>query len=270
MTQPGWYETGTPGRERWWDGTAWSQHEREVAATAPPMGWYIQPGTDQERWWTGSFWSGYVIRRGVPVAEPFAVEPPGLGWFVGGMLALIAAVMLPLSLFGYGFAGLSGGFVVLGVMFMRGAAKASRRKKSPPPRTAALDNSVVRPLPGQQDGPDAGWYRLTANASRWWTGTTWAHYVSERGIVRPSHFGPRMIRNTQVLAMIVGGIGALLLVIGIVMAMQASLSASAAPGLIGVSVVLLFTGALMLLTLLASRRLSLLPTHPPAPETRVH
>lgn len=268
MAQPGWYEAGTPGRERWWDGTDWSPHEREIARTAPPMGWYVQPGADQERWWTGSYWSGYILRRGVPAAEPFAVEPSGLGWYLGGVLLLLAAGLFPLSLLGFGFAGLSGAFIVLAVMFMRGAATASRRKKSPPPQTAAIDSAAVRPLPGQQDAPDAGWYRLTASASRWWTGTTWAHYVSERGIVRPSHFGPRSLRAAGIVTAILGGLGAVLLGIG--GAVTASASSSPPIGLFVLGALFLLLAVAMLGIVLASRRLSLLPAHPPAPETRVH
>ncbi|MFH9690329.1 DUF2510 domain-containing protein [Streptomyces sp. NPDC021019] len=36
-TPPGWYpDTGAPGLERWWDGTAWTAHTRTAAAPAAP------------------------------------------------------------------------------------------------------------------------------------------------------------------------------------------------------------------------------------------
>ncbi|MFJ9639622.1 DUF2510 domain-containing protein [Streptomyces sp. NPDC101178] len=35
-TPPGWYpDAGTPGTDRWWDGTAWTAHTRPSAAVAP-------------------------------------------------------------------------------------------------------------------------------------------------------------------------------------------------------------------------------------------
>lgn len=33
--QPGWYPAGVPGRERWWDGTQWTAHERDAAVQPP-------------------------------------------------------------------------------------------------------------------------------------------------------------------------------------------------------------------------------------------
>lgn len=33
--QPGWYDAGVPGKQRWWDGTQWTAHEREIAPQPP-------------------------------------------------------------------------------------------------------------------------------------------------------------------------------------------------------------------------------------------
>ncbi|MCX6502407.1 MAG: DUF2510 domain-containing protein [Microbacterium sp.] len=33
---PGWYDTGVPGEQGWWDGLAWTPHRRPAAAVPPP------------------------------------------------------------------------------------------------------------------------------------------------------------------------------------------------------------------------------------------
>lgn len=65
--EAGWYDDGT-GRQRWWDGTRWTEHyvdlhERDIelhsdatpsAPTAP--GWY-DDGRGRQRWWDGAGWT---------------------------------------------------------------------------------------------------------------------------------------------------------------------------------------------------------------------
>ncbi|SFS03777.1 Protein of unknown function [Microbacterium sp. cf046] len=66
--EAGWYDDGS-GKQRWWDGTRWSEHyvdlgEREIAlhAGATPAGapasagWY-DDGRGRRRWWDGARWT---------------------------------------------------------------------------------------------------------------------------------------------------------------------------------------------------------------------
>ncbi|MEK8142452.1 DUF2510 domain-containing protein [Streptomyces sp. M10(2022)] len=56
-TPPGWYpDVGTPGTERWWDGTAWTAHTRPLAAA--------QPGPYQQRFGAPQYPSPLPRRAG--------------------------------------------------------------------------------------------------------------------------------------------------------------------------------------------------------------
>lgn len=53
----GWFDDpDAPGRQRWWDGTSWTEHRRDASASAPPHGTAptsVQPGASPS-WATGS------------------------------------------------------------------------------------------------------------------------------------------------------------------------------------------------------------------------
>jgi len=68
--EAGWYDDGT-GRQRWWDGSRWTQHyvdfaERDLelhtdsaapaVSAATDAGWY-DDGRGRERWWDGTRWT---------------------------------------------------------------------------------------------------------------------------------------------------------------------------------------------------------------------
>ena len=68
QAEPGWYDDGT-GKQRWWDGTRWTQHyvdlrepDLELHADAVPAGapsvagWY-DDGRGRQRWWDGARWT---------------------------------------------------------------------------------------------------------------------------------------------------------------------------------------------------------------------
>lgn len=65
--EAGWYDDGT-GRQRWWDGSRWTEHyvdlrerdlelRRDAAPGVPTApGWY-DDGRGRQRWWDGARWT---------------------------------------------------------------------------------------------------------------------------------------------------------------------------------------------------------------------
>lgn len=272
-TPQGWYDAGTPGRQRWWDGVQWTAHERDALPTAASgptaawMGWYQVPGTSDVRWWDGTVWSPYRIRDGRPRPDALAVEPPQMGFFLGILFFVLAMLQLSAALITQ-----SPGNFVLPVLLLTaatiwfvGAAYSRRVRTLPAPQSAPILGADVQPLPGEVEGPEAGWYPMTAQVSRWWTGSRWSWYIGTKFGVRPGHAGPR----GYLASMIVGWCVAAIAVAGLIVAVLGSVIEqgpySGAMIAIGIIVTLLFGGlAVFTLLLTRSRRNAmLLPTSPP-------
>lgn len=258
--QPGWYVAGVPGRERWWDGYAWTAHERDAPAPAPvvqpvapaaplaqaaPMtsaptlpapGWYQVPGSDLLRWWEGRYWTGFRIKNGRPGTDGVTVEQPVMAWVLGGMFVLLGGMQFLLSLSGGVYIGAGIPFIVLGALWFAIAVRTAALRRTPAPATAPAFPDVVRPLPGEQEGPSAGWYPVTKAATRWWTGARWAQYIATRNGIRPTFHGHRAIVAMRVVVWGILGL-ALLGVIGGIVLM------AVAPG----DAALTFVGAAMLI-----------------------
>ena len=255
--QPGWYPAGVPGRERWWDGTQWTAHERNAAAAhaattqhamtvgadqgrvvGPAMGWYVYPPSEQPRWWNGVEWTAYRLKNGRPGADPYATEPPSMGWVLGGLFILIALMNLARVARDTSALVLVLVFATVGVLWVYGASRDLARRKVPAPVTAPIVEDSLRPSPGEAEAEGAGWYPVTGQVVRWWTGVRWAHYVAEKGRVRPTHHGPRGYRASMIVAAVFGALGLLGLALGI------AISAASDP-FDGVALIVL--GALLLL-----------------------
>ncbi|WP_218778570.1 DUF2510 domain-containing protein [Microbacterium esteraromaticum] len=290
---PGWYPAGVPGKERWWDGIQWTAHERLVAPPAPApapiaapmpvgapvaqapvaqlpvaqapavqMGWYAVPGKTEVRWWNGLNWTAYKIKNGVPSADFNAVEPPALAWALGGLFALAGLLNLARVASTPGTVVPAVFFLLASVFWFIGAGMATARRRVAAPVTQPLFDPVVRPLPGETEGPSAGWRPVRGSTLRWWTGVRWAHYITERGRVRPTHFGPVNYRRLKIFTAVFASIGLLIVVTGFV---------AVAGGLINFATSLfVFGGALMLvagivaLSLHTQRAVSILPENAPA------
>ncbi|WP_447911563.1 DUF2510 domain-containing protein [Microbacterium phyllosphaerae] len=268
MSAPqGWYDAGTPGVQRWWDGVQWTAHERAAAPATLSMGWYPVPGTTDVRWWDGVMWTPYRVRAGKPRPDWLAIEPPAMGVVLGvlfvvlGMLQLFAALVTQNP----------GNFVFpvlllsVAVIWFVGAAYSSGVRKLPAPQSAPIVDPVVRPLPGEVEGPGAGWYPMTRQVSRWWTGSRWSWYIGTKFGPRPGHAGPRGYLTSMIVGWCVAGLAVAGLIVAVLGSVIEQGLYSGAMIAIGIIVTLLFGGlaAFALLLTRSRRNALLLPTTPP-------
>lgn len=267
--QPGWYDAGVPGQQRWWDGAQWTAHERAAAAPvapaiqAAPMGWYPVPGKTDVRWWDGAGWAPYRMRDGRPKGDAFAIEPANTGLILGILFIVLgvlqsAAYSLSGDLF---FVAAPMLFVVTGVVAIAGGAHSSAVRKLPTPQTAPVFDPSTRPLPGEVEGDGAGWYPVAGQVGRWWTGTRWSWYVAQKFGVRPGQEGPLGYRISMMAGWACAGIGALGVVFGILMA--AALDVFAGVLIVIVAGILVLGGGLVLLVVYLRRYALILPEKAP-------
>ena len=230
-----------------------------------PMGWY--PSTDGEpRWWNGQAWTGIRLRGGVPGTDWATSEQPGLALAMGFLWLALGGGQLALGLVSPPMRIMGIFFLAMAVLWFVIAASTYRVKRAPAPSTPPVAPDVIRPLPWEQEGPGAGWYPMTAQVTRWWTGTRWSQYTASRLGVYPTFHGPRSYRVVRGISLGVLSLGALALVAGI------ALAAGAWPEhewlgwfvLVGGASLLLVGIVLLAVVTRMQRRTLLLPTEPPA------
>jgi TM2 domain-containing membrane protein YozV len=123
MADAGWYpDPEVPGQQRYWDGTAWTEH-RAIATPQPaPPGYvsagYVQPGQGQP----GYGQPGYVVKPKDPaISVIVSIFVPGLGSIINGDTGIGIAILIGyfvsfiLTFFIIGIVGLIG-FWIWGVV----------------------------------------------------------------------------------------------------------------------------------------------------------
>ena len=268
MSAPqGWYDAGTPGRQRWWDGSQWGPQERPAPTAAPPMGWYPVADSSDIRWWDGAVWAPYRVRDGKPRPDLLAVEPPSMGFFLAAFFFVIAMLQLSAALVtrNPGNFALPVLLLAAAVLWVLAASHSRAVRRMPAPQTAPYVDAEVHPLPGLVEGPDAGWHPVTSQVARWWTGARWTWYIGTKLGARPGHAGPRGYLVSMVLGWILAAIAALALVFAVVGAVVAQSPWTGFVIVLGVIIALTFGGlAVFVLLLTRSRRdAMLLPVTPP-------
>ena len=154
--QPGWYDAGVSGRQRWWDGQRWTEHERSAVGSSP--GWYAVPGGSDLRWWEGRYWTEFRIRGGRFGVEGASVEQPAVPWVLGPLFLAVGGLQLAMSSsLGSVSTGTGVLFLALGVIWLAIGARTAALRRAAPPAGVAFAGPLVRPLPGEQEGAGAGW-----------------------------------------------------------------------------------------------------------------
>ncbi|MGO2685184.1 MAG: hypothetical protein ACTIAA_13225, partial [Microbacterium sp.] len=232
-------------------------------AEPTPMGWFPVAGTSDVRWWDGTGWTPYRLRGGTPRPDAFAIEPATTGVVLGCVFILLAiSQWSTYNLSGQPFfIFVSVLFVFTGIVWLIGGIQAARLKKLPRPSTVPVFAPSTRPLPGETDGPGAGWYSVTGQVSRWWTGTQWSAYVGQRLGVRPTHAGRRGYRVSMAVGWAFVGFGAVGAVVGIIMI--SVLGRWEGMAVLFVAAIVLIAGAFLLPLMYTRRYTMILPSRPP-------
>lgn len=297
---PGWYDAGTPGKLRWWDGTQWTAYETDAAPAVPtvadstqapqahmpqpmaqqapqvpqgpPLGWYPAPG-EVLRWWDGRRWTGLRVKNGVPGSDWATTEQPGAAWAFGSIFFALAALQFLLGALGSTVSPNGIFTLALAALWIAIAVQSQAVRRIPAPTGDAVVIDSVRPLPGEEEGPGAGWFSLTPRFTRWWTGTRWSQYTGTVYGVRPTFQGARAYRVLLIMSWILVGVGVLALLAGILLIAVGADSLSTAIGVIVIigAVLIVVLGFVILLLTHYQRRVLLLPAippHNPAPATQ--
>lgn len=238
-----------------------------------PMGWYREDSTGEVRWWNGNRWQAFRISGGHAKADWFGVEPPAVGFVFGVIWICLGLVQLSLSIMqlssgtgsGAGAASLISVslLLALGIFFFVISGMSVQLRRMPGPSTPALAPEGARPVPGEQEGPGAGWYPVSPRAQRWFSGARWGHYLADRKGVRPTFTMITWYRVAQATGWMLVGIGVLLLVVSVIGAVVSAV----VPEEIGILFVLLIIGPLFGVVLLGGGIAVLVSVRTRRPET---
>lgn len=242
-----------------------SRHTVEGVRINAQAAWYAQG--NELRWWDGSRWTGMRVKDGRPGVDWMTADRPtplfvsSALFFVAGAIHLFLVVFTPFYL-------VTGAlFLGLGFFWLFGALHVRRVLQKPAPPTAPVVIDAVRPLPGEQEGPGAGWFPVSSTVGRWWTGTRWSQYTWTRSGIRPTFHGARSFRTLLWVEGVFTALGAVVLLAGIVVLTSSS---DSTVGVVGGSMivggaVLFVVGGLLLALSPISRRPLVIPSTPPAP-----
>lgn len=230
-----------------------------------PAAWYAQG--EGLRWWDGARWTGMRVKDGRPGVDWITADRPtplfvsSALFFVAGAIHLFLVVFNPLSLVTAAL------FLGLCFFWLFGALHVRRLLRIPAPTAAPVVLDILRPLPGEQEGPGAGWFPVSPTVGRWWTGTRWSQYTWTRLGIRPTFHGERSFRTLLWVEGALAAIGAVVLLAGIVILASSPDSTVAVVGgsMIAGGAVLFVMGGLLLALSPISRRPLVIPSTPPAP-----
>lgn len=231
-----------------------------------PQGWYDAGVPGRQRWWDGADWTPYRIRDGKPRADAFAAEPGNIGLLMGFLFIMLGITQWSTARVAEGtvFSVTWVIFFIVGVFWLIGGFHNAQVRKLPPPQTAPVFDPLTRPLPGEVEGPGAGWHPVAGRVTRWWTGSRWSPYIAQKFGVRPTLNGRLGYRISMILGWVFGVGGVFCVVLGLVTA--AASGVIAAVFLLTLGAVGVVVGAILVPVIYVRRYTMILP--PSAPPLR--
>ncbi|GAB3618563.1 hypothetical protein GCM10027416_31200 [Okibacterium endophyticum] len=241
-----------------------------TASALPHPGWYADPN-GRIRWWSARYWTGFTLKDGRPATDGYVTEQPSIAWASGFVFLMLAGAQFGLSVLAPVSAVSGAAMLILAALWFTLAARTASLRKLAAPVTAPVPTDVVRPLPGEREAAGANWYPVTAQASRWWTGTRWAAYVWSQSGVTPTFHGQRMVAMLRLTGWIFLGIG-VAGVIGGILALVVEAGSPTPWPLSGIGAIALIAGLAFAIVspvaLALARthaRMLLIPAGPPVP-----
>lgn len=134
---PGWYDTGIPGEQGWWDGRQWTPHRRPVPQAPVPSAPGPQVATSADA--APRPWRSPAPAAQPPATPSFGWGPPWLSITIGAiftvvsvltgfLLILIMAFGAALQLLLTGFAIVAVSGVLAGLAFANAAGASVKRR----------------------------------------------------------------------------------------------------------------------------------------------
>jgi hypothetical protein len=209
------------------------------------------------------------VKGGRPGIDWATAEKPAAAWVAGVAFMVLAAVQFALGAVTGALSATGVLTLLLAALWFGMAAQSSAVQRIPVPVAPPVVIDAVRPLPGEVEGPAAGWHPVAPRTTRWWTGARWTQYTGTQYGIRPSFHGALAIKRLRTVSVVLVVAGVLAIIPAVVLLL--ALSSGTVDPLTALIVALFacggvlvaFLGAGLFVAYFPSRRLLVPPAEPP-------